>query len=219
MRDGTIGNVHTLESHTRRGYSKIVVGYLGERMQEEGIHPICDIVMGNVASENLFMKFGYRPIGESDWCYVDNGRYSGDMNEYIWREASKEDMDLILGMVERTLSGDVVSSVQTSVRTCIEEERLTIMLPRVTGRVKTCLGFYSINRETGSIGHITVGYGLLYRGYEHGLLSHGIQSLPSCPRVTVDLRHTHAITAGHIKSLLSNMGGILSVPVDITEAG
>ena len=62
LRDGCIGNVHTLSTYTRKGYSTLIVIDLCDKIKKANIIPMCDIVIGNKASGKHIIYKIYLPF-------------------------------------------------------------------------------------------------------------------------------------------------------------
>ncbi|KAK9694192.1 FR47-like protein [Popillia japonica] len=62
---GQLSVLQTLPEYTRKGYATILTKMLSKEIAEEGHHPLATIVVGNIASEMLFKKLGFR---KADIC-------------------------------------------------------------------------------------------------------------------------------------------------------
>ena len=71
--DGSIGMVHTLEAHRRKGYARVVVSALVEKRFRAGRAPYCFIVEGNHASERLFEDLGFFRQADLSWVHSSPG--------------------------------------------------------------------------------------------------------------------------------------------------
>jgi len=65
--DGSIGMVHTLESHRGRYLARHVVSALTEELLRQGKTPWCFIVRENLASVRVFEALGFRQAGDHCW--------------------------------------------------------------------------------------------------------------------------------------------------------
>jgi GNAT superfamily N-acetyltransferase len=65
--DGSIGMVHTVDEHRRKGYARAVVSALVEERLRAGRASFCFIVEGNTASERLFEGLGFFRQADLSW--------------------------------------------------------------------------------------------------------------------------------------------------------
>jgi len=79
--DGSIGMVHTLEAHRRKGYARAVVSALVEKRFRAERAPYCFIVEGNHVSERLFEDLGFFRQADLSWVHCAPGEQSSDTGE------------------------------------------------------------------------------------------------------------------------------------------
>ncbi|MFQ5895456.1 MAG: GNAT family N-acetyltransferase [Nitrospinota bacterium] len=65
--DGSIGSLHTLESHRGRGLARSVVSALVRAQLARGRTPYCYVVQGNTPSIRVFESLGFRRLAEAFW--------------------------------------------------------------------------------------------------------------------------------------------------------
>lgn len=69
---GSIGMLHTMDSHRRTGLARVVVAALGthHRCVRPDVAPFCHISDSNMASRGLFTSMGFEAAGTADWVRV-----------------------------------------------------------------------------------------------------------------------------------------------------
>lgn len=56
---GELANLTTVPEYARKGYGSLMTMYMSKEIAEEGYSVMATIVLGNLASENLFGKLGF----------------------------------------------------------------------------------------------------------------------------------------------------------------
>lgn len=70
-----IGMLHTVEKARGKKYGEFIVKLLSLKIaQDFKVPPICFILPNNVASNNLFVKLGFKMIGDCNWVEIDNNQ-------------------------------------------------------------------------------------------------------------------------------------------------
>ena len=59
----SMGKLHTLDNHRKRGYASIVTRYLSKRLAQSGLIPFVIIMPDNKPSQKLFESVGFRLLG------------------------------------------------------------------------------------------------------------------------------------------------------------
>lgn len=68
---GSLGILQVVEHERKKGYGSLVSKLLCKKIAEEfDSDIISSIVPGNVKSENMFMKIGFRNVGSISWMVV-----------------------------------------------------------------------------------------------------------------------------------------------------
>jgi hypothetical protein len=180
-RDGTVGNVFTLSNHQRKGFSSIVVRSLVKNMADRGIHAICDIVVGNDASEALFTKFNFTRLEQSHWTYMFNGSFEvKDFNElrdrcdevlckYEWRFPLDDEWERVYDMVRRgyTMNAVVVDGVEKLPVASLEDLRSRDVMLLCPKGFQGYLGCY-----IGAMEVVILAAGSRKKGFEHLMSLH-----------------------------------------------
>ena len=63
-----LSRLHTMEKYRRRGYASLVTQYLCKRFAQAGMVPFVNIVVENVASQNVFLSMGFKFSCNSHVC-------------------------------------------------------------------------------------------------------------------------------------------------------
>lgn len=69
--NGSVGILQVAKEHRRKGYGSLVSKILCKKIaEEENSDVITSIVPGNVQSEKMFMKIGFKCVGPHSWIVV-----------------------------------------------------------------------------------------------------------------------------------------------------
>lgn len=66
--------LQTLDEHKNKGYASLVISIMCKYLAEEGLDCCGTVFIGNVASESLFAKLGFKIIYKCFYIQVFNSR-------------------------------------------------------------------------------------------------------------------------------------------------
>lgn len=69
--EGDLGMLYTLPEYRHKGYALKVMTALTDKVIKSGNIPYCFIIKGNVASENLALKYNLQPICDADYFEIN----------------------------------------------------------------------------------------------------------------------------------------------------
>lgn len=67
---GSLGNLHVLSDHRRKGLGSMVVRFMAKEILKTGSEVLATVVLENKSSRNMFEKMGFRPINRLYWAVV-----------------------------------------------------------------------------------------------------------------------------------------------------
>ncbi|XP_017097709.2 uncharacterized protein Glyat [Drosophila bipectinata] len=67
---GSLGNLHVLTDHRRKGLGSMVVQFIAKEILKTGSEVLATVLLENKSSRNMFEKLGFRPINILYWAVI-----------------------------------------------------------------------------------------------------------------------------------------------------